>query len=636
MKTKKKGLKLRTLNALFVIVCLFGASLAGCIGAEETDDDTVDDTVTGESTTGYLYDDPSSPTSVNTVVPNDFATLAPLAACFLEHFQLTGDAENAALLFADAYDGDDEPTMAAAEAFLMDADNADMIESWISECPMEETGYLYDDPEAPTSVNTVVPTGFNSTAPKADCILTNFQLTGAAENAALLFADGYEGDGEATLAAAEDFFNDEDNNATIMGWSAGCESAGLGAEVLEFGVPAWSGEMFRSYLAQLVLEDAGYTVNLNEGLDPAAIYTGIANGDYHVYFGSWLPAQTATYEPNADDLHILGENLEPGAAFLALAVPQYMCDQGLTNLSDLANFADELDSTITGIEAGAGMQQTAEALVDDGGYGLDGWEVSSSSTAAMLSAYESAVQNNEPIVVMTWAPHAMYAKWTGEDAMCALEDDGYTMEGLALGEEVIEFGVPAWSGEMFRSYLAQMVLESAGYTVNLNEGLDPAAIYTGLAGGDYHVYFGSWLPAQQATFEPNQDELTIIGQNLEPGAAFLALAVPQYMCDQGLTNLSDLVDFADELDSTITGIEAGAGMQQTAETLVEEGGYDLDGWTVSSSSTAAMLSAYEAAVQVNDPIVVMTWAPHSMYAKWSGEDAMCALVDDGYETVSDA
>ena len=403
------------------VLCLSSAALAGCL---DGDDDTVD-TPTGPTVTGYLYDDPSSPTSVNTVVPDDFATLAPLAACILEHFQLTGDAENAALLFADAYEGDGEPTMAAAEDFFSDADNADMIASWTDDCPIEEAGYLYDDPASPTSVNTVVPVGFETTAPKAECILSNFQLTGAGENAALLFADGYDGDGEATKAAADDFFNNADNDATIAGWSTGCENSDLGAEVLEFGVPAWSGEMFRSYLAQLVLEDAGYTVNLNEGLDPAAIYTGLAGGDYHVYFGSWLPAQQATYEPNADDLEILGENLEPGAAFLALAAPQYMCDQGLTSLSDLADFADELDSTITGIEAGAGMQQTAEALVDAGGYGLDGWDVSSSSTAAMLSAYDSAVQNNEPIVVMTWAPHAMYATWSGEDAMCALVDDGY-------------------------------------------------------------------------------------------------------------------------------------------------------------------------------------------------------------------
>jgi len=225
----------------------------------------------------------------------------------------------------------------------------------------------------------------------------------------------------------------------------------------------------------------------------------------------------------------------------------------------------------------------------------------------------------------------MYATWTGDQAMCALQDDGYAMGGFALGTEVLEFGVPAWSGEMFRSYLAQMVLEDAGYTVNLNEGLDPAAIYTGLANGDYHVYFGSWLPAQTATYEPNADNLHIIGQNLENGSAFLALAVPQYTCDAGLTKLSQLADFADELDSTITGIEAGAGMQQTAEALVEAGGYGLDGWSVSASSTAAMLAAYDSAVQNGEHIVVMTWAPHAMYATWTGDQAMCALQDDGYE-----
>ncbi len=620
------------LKSFALIALLLTGILAGCLGDDAADEnkDTTEENNTGNATTAYLYDDPATPTTVNTVVPAGFEDNAPLAACLLEQFQLTGALENAALLFAQDYDGEGEATMAAASAFFEDEANSDLIASWMNACPAESMGYLYDDPSSPTTVNTVVSTTFSTDAPMAACFLEQYQLTGALENAALLFAQDYDGEGESTMAAAEDFYGDDNNTAVIEGWVDGCAELDMGVDILEFGVPAWSGEMFRSYLAQMILEDGGYTVNLNEGLDPAAIYTGIANGDYHVYFGSWLPAQDATYGPNADSLQIIGQNLENGSAFLALAVPQYTCDAGLTKLSDLVDFADELDSTITGIEAGAGMQQTAEAMVENGGYDLDGWTVTASSTAAMLSAYDSAVQNSEHIVVMTWAPHAMYATWEGDQAMCALEDDGYVMEGNAMGVEELEFGVPAWSGEMFRSYLAQLVLEEAGYTVNLNEGLDPAAIYTGLANGDYHVYFGSWLPAQDATYGPHADDLHIIGQNLENGAAFLALAVPQYTCDAGLTKLSDLVDFADELDSTITGIEAGAGMQQTAEAMVENGGYDLDGWTVTASSTAAMLSAYDSAVQNSEHIVVMTWAPHAMYATWTGDQAMCALQDDGY------
>ena len=623
------------MTTFVLIALLLTGTLAGCLG-DDTDSENVDtneNTNPGNETTAYLYDDPAMPTTVNTVVPASFVDDAPLAACLLEQFQLTGALENTALLFAQDYDGEGEPTMAAASAFFDDDANADLIASWMDACPAESMGYLYDDPSAPTTVNTVVSTTFASDAPRAACFLENYQLTGALENAALLFAQDYDGEGEATMAGAQAFYEDQNNSALIDGWVTGCDAQELGVEILEFGVPAWSGEMFRSYLAQMILEDGGYTVNLNEGLDPAAIYTGIANGDYHVYFGSWLPAQEATFGPNADALHIIGQNLENGSAFLALAVPQYTCDAGLTKLSQLADFADELDSTITGIEAGAGMQQTAETMVENGGYGLDGWTVTASSTAAMLSAYDSAVNNNEHIVVMTWAPHAMYATWEGDQAMCALEDDGYLMGGNAMGVEELEFGVPAWSGEMFRSYLGQLVLEEAGYSVNLNEGLDPAAIYTGIANGDYHVYFGSWLPAQEATFGPNADALHIIGQNLENGSAFLALAVPQYTCDAGLTKLSQLADFADELDSTITGIEAGAGMQQTAETMVENGGYGLDGWTVTASSTAAMLSAYDSAVNNNEHIVVMTWAPHAMYATWEGDQAMCALEDDGYVVV---
>ena len=419
------------LTSFVLIALLSTGALAGCIGDDTSNDDEAtntgnETTNTGNATNAYLYDDPASPTTVNTVVKAGFENDAPLAACMMGQFQLTGALENAALLYAQDYAGEGEATMAAATAFFDNATNADLIASWMDGCYTK--GYLYDDPSAPTTVNTVVSTTLSTDAPRAACFLENFQLTGALENAALLFAQDYDGAGEATMVAAQSVYDDANNSALIDGWITGCDALDVGtAEILEVGVPAWSGEMFRSYLAQMILEDLNYTVTLNEGLDPAAIYTGIANGDYHAYLGSWLPAQQATYGPNADNLQIIGQNLENGSAFLAIAVPQYTCDAGLTRLSDLVDFADELDSTITGIEAGAGMQQTAEALVENGGYGLDGWTVTASSTAAMLSAYDSAVENGEHIAVMTWAPHAMYATWEGDNAMCALEDDGYAL-----------------------------------------------------------------------------------------------------------------------------------------------------------------------------------------------------------------
>ncbi|MFP3471555.1 glycine betaine ABC transporter substrate-binding protein, partial [Micrococcus sp. SIMBA_144] len=52
-------------------------------------------------------------------------------------------------------------------------------------------------------------------------------------------------------------------------------------------------------------------------------------------------------------------------------------------------------------------------------YGLDGWQVEQSSTAAMLTELEDAINNEEPIVVTGWNPHYMFTKF---DNLKYLED----------------------------------------------------------------------------------------------------------------------------------------------------------------------------------------------------------------------
>jgi len=74
------------------------------------------------------------------------------------------------------------------------------------------------------------------------------------------------------------------------------------------------------------------------------------------------------------------------------------------------NYGEEVDYTIIGIEPGAGISVTTEKALEEYD-NLQGWDVSLSSTGAMMSELEEAYSNEEPIIITGWNPHWMFAKY---------------------------------------------------------------------------------------------------------------------------------------------------------------------------------------------------------------------------------
>src|SRR5699024_3008291 len=74
------------------------------------------------------------------------------------------------------------------------------------------------------------------------------------------------------------------------------------------------------------------------------------------------------------------------------------------------------------------------------------------------------------------------------------------------------------------------------------------------------------------------------------------------------------VDYGEEMNYTITGIEPGAGVVQAAENSVDV--YELDDWTVDTSSSGAMATALGEAIKNEEPIVVTGWSPHWKFAEY--------------------
>jgi glycine betaine/proline transport system substrate-binding protein len=206
----------------------------------------------------------------------------------------------------------------------------------------------------------------------------------------------------------DDAVTDDEDDAVVDDADDGV--AELEGEITLGYIEGWDEGVASSYLWAAILEDHGMTVNLEPIAEAGILYQAVSAQDIDIYIAAWLPLTHESYwDSFGDDLESLNVWYED--AVLALSVPQYVADDhGVTSLADLADNADLFDSTITGIEPGAGMMEIAMETVMPT-YGLEDWTLLESSTAAMLTEWDSAYSSEEPIVVTLWEPHWAYAQW---------------------------------------------------------------------------------------------------------------------------------------------------------------------------------------------------------------------------------
>lgn len=198
----------------------------------------------------------------------------------------------------------------------------------------------------------------------------------------------------------------------------GCTTFGALADdaacrVIRMSDPGWTDITATNGIGTVVLTALGYQPDIRLLSVPIG-YGAMKSGDTDVFLGNWMPAQQPFIDEltSADAIEVLARNLS-GAKF-TLAVPTYMKDRGVTDFADLAAHADEFDSTIYGIEAGAPANASIQKMIDAGDFGLDGWHLVESSEQGMLAQVERAVRAEEGIVFLAWAPHPMNEQFTLE------------------------------------------------------------------------------------------------------------------------------------------------------------------------------------------------------------------------------
>jgi glycine betaine/proline transport system substrate-binding protein len=181
-------------------------------------------------------------------------------------------------------------------------------------------------------------------------------------------------------------------------------------EAVRFSDVGWTDITATTALASVILEGLGYEPSATVLAVPVT-YQSLKNGDIDVFLGNWMPTMEADIKPFKEDgsVEVIGANLE-GAKY-TLAVPAYLAAEGLKDFADIARFKDKLDGKIYGIEPGNDGNRLIQKMIDEGAFGLKGFEVVESSEQGMLSQVERAGRDKGPIVFLGWEPHPMNARF---------------------------------------------------------------------------------------------------------------------------------------------------------------------------------------------------------------------------------
>ena len=186
--------------------------------------------------------------------------------------------------------------------------------------------------------------------------------------------------------------------------AAGCQTEDQSTKTADLVYVNWAEGIAYTNLAKIVLEQKmGYEVSITSA-DVGPAYTAVANGDRDAFMETWLPVLHRNYmdqfEDDILDLGYVYEGTQSG-----LVVPQYV---EVDSISNLNNYVEEFDGVITGIDAGAGVMQTTQEVIEE--YDLN-FELMTSSGPAMTAALSNAIENEEWIVVTGWNPHWKFGRW---------------------------------------------------------------------------------------------------------------------------------------------------------------------------------------------------------------------------------
>ncbi len=279
--------------------------------------------------------------------------------------------------------------------------------------------------------------------------------------------------------------------------AAGAAPALADCETITFSDVGWTDITATTAATTAVLEALGYDTEVKV-LSVPVTYTSMAKGDIDVFLGNWMPTMEGDIAKYREEgtVDTVRANLE-GAKY-TLATNAAGAAAGIKSFEDIAKNAEALDNTIYGIEPGNDGNRLIMSMIEEGAFGLDGFEVKESSEQGMLAQVARATRKDEPIVFLGWEPHPMNANFemtylTGGDDYFGPNLGGatvYTNTSAGFVEECPNVG------KLLQNLEFSLEMENEIMGAILNDGEDPRAAAE------------AWLKENPAVIEPWLDGVT--------------------------------------------------------------------------------------------------------------------------------
>ncbi len=180
---------------------------------------------------------------------------------------------------------------------------------------------------------------------------------------------------------------------------------------------------------------------------------------------------------------------------------------------------------------------------------------------------------------------------------------------MAKSKGQIELVYVEWSSEVVSTNVIKVVLEKAGYEVEITP-VTAAAMWQAVASNDADGLVAAWLTTTHAHYlEAVKNKIVDLGPNLI--GTKIGLVVPAYVTVDSIDQLNANVD---KFEGKIIGIDPGAGLMSKTEQAMKD--YKLDQFKLVEGSGATMAAALADAIKNNQWIVVTGWTPHWKFSRW--------------------
>ncbi|MEI3605013.1 glycine betaine ABC transporter substrate-binding protein [Pseudogracilibacillus sp. SE30717A] len=177
-----------------------------------------------------------------------------------------------------------------------------------------------------------------------------------------------------------------------------------GKGTITFGQTGWSSTEAPTQIAKLILEEAGYDVEISL-LDQPVIFEGLKEKEVDFFMDAWLPyTEEALWAEYEEDLIKVAESYTD--APLGWVVPTYVEED---SIEDIKKNPEKFEGTVYTIDAGAGIVKISEQVLED--YDLDMYELAYSSEGAMLGELDARINKKEPVIITGWRPHSMFTQY---------------------------------------------------------------------------------------------------------------------------------------------------------------------------------------------------------------------------------